>query len=489
MSEPTEKLTPQSVDERLICMMVNRPSGAREIVRRHIEPEQIQGTTARKVFEACLRIFKRQTPPPMQFNHDMVIGELQVMGVFDKLDKDVLRRCLRSEFKANELSSVLGIIQERTKTTLFDAAITELQQTDDPEKRIEIAHSIAALSKDNHIANSEKILTLDDWINEVDTIDTMPDCVPTGFPLLDRMLGGGWSRGGYHIISAPPGTGKTIMMLTAWKYQLDLGIPSIYINYEIARSLFMKFMFAQFTGVNVQQPNRYTVSEIESAKESFKEQVRDLYDRNLLLITDPMAGSSKYWQDIETMLTEFSEDYGAQCVFFDTVNSVSAKTRKGQDARWNEYELIARDTENLCQSLNLAVIFSAQQDSESVKRDDKTPKLGDVAGSKALTEKAASITHLMRTDLYNKKDGVDYSELHITKNRMMGTELGTAPIRIKYDPKHKRLYEMGEDDQSAPRTKVEVTNDTFVTTKEITGVKNHPTLQLDLEDENDGKDL
>jgi replicative DNA helicase len=244
----------------------------------------------------------------------------------------------------------------------------------------------------------------------------------------------------------------------------------------------MKFMFAQFTGVNVQQRDRYQQFEIDQAKEDFREQIADLYDKNLLLITDPMAGSSKYWNDIEDMLREFTEDYGAETIFFDTGNSVGAKTRSGQDARWNEYESIARDAEQFCQELNPAVIFSAQMDSNAVKRDDKTPQLGDVAGSKALTEKAATIVHLMRTDLYNRKDGIDYSELHCTKNRPMGTEMGTTPVRIKYDANFKRLYET--DEQGPERMVLNIggpssSGDTFITPKEVTGVSKHPTLQMD----------
>jgi hypothetical protein len=199
-----------------------------------------------------------------------------------------------------------------------------------------------------------------------------------------------------------------------------------------------------------------------------------------------MAGSSKYWNDIDDMLREFAVDYGAECVFFDTVNSVSVRTKKGQDARWNEYEQLARDCESLCQELNIAVIFSAQQDTESVKRDDKTPRLGDVAGSKSLTEKAASVTHLLRTDIIGKAEGIDYSELHITKNRMMGTEMGSAPIRVKYDARYKKLYEVSASEHLAERVEVEVPNEVFLTPKDITGVKKHPTLQIDIED---GKEL
>jgi replicative DNA helicase len=481
----TEGVLFDSIDERLLGHIINRPSGAREVFRKITDAGYFDGKTNQWVFAACKRVFDKQSPAPMILTKDMVVGELQAMGVWKDVDKDAFNRISEAQVNAKDFPATMKTVMERHKTTEIDRHIGELA-TADVEKRAEIVERLTELQRETSVDNGEKILTLDDWLSEVDQIDEMPDCVPTGFPVLDRKLGGGWSKGGYHIISAPPGTGKTILMLTAWKSMLDQGIPSIYINYEISRGLFMKFMFAQFTGVNVQQPERYSYEEIEVAKQDFKKIVADLFDRNLLLITDPMAGSSKYWNDIEEMLREFSEDYGAQAVFFDTVNSVGARTRKGQDQRWNEYELIAREAENLCQSLNIVMVLSAQQDMESIKRDDKTPQLGDVAGSKTLTEKAASVIHILRTDLHEKMSGIDYSELHVTKNRMMGTEMGTSPVRVKYDARFKRLYEVEVDSQQSVRGTMDEQEDAFPTPKDIAALKKHPTLQIDIEE---GKEL
>lgn len=485
----TEGVLFDSIDERLLGHIINRPSGARETFRKIQDVSVMQGKTNQYVFTACKRAFDKQNPSPQILTKDLVVGELQAMGVWNDLDKEAFTRISEAQINAKDFPATLKTIIERYKTSEIDKHINELSSASDAEKRAEIVERLTELQLETSEDNGEKILTLDDWLSEVDSIDEALDCVPTGFTELDRILGGGWSKGGYHIISAPPGTGKTILMLTAWKNMLDRGIPSIYINYEIARGLFMKFMFAQFTGVNVQQPDRYSGEEIDMAKETFKKTIADLYDRNLLLITDPMAGSSKYWNDIEGMLREFSEDYGAQCVFFDTVNSVGAKTRKGQDQRWNEYELIAREAESLCQSLNIALIMSAQQDTESVKRDDKTPKLGDVSGSKTLTEKAATVLHLFRTDLHSRVERVDYSELWITKNRGTGllTNAGCVPDRVKYDPRFKRLYEVPLDEAFTVRSTIDGQPDAFPAPKEIAALKKHPTLQIN--DIEDGKDL
>lgn len=788
-SKAESKYIPVSVDERLLNLMINRPSGAREILKRGLDETYIQGAHLQYLFKACKNVYKNQSKHPYILNHDMVIAELQAIAPSGSIDKESMKRVLFSFVNQEELLGVIDVVKRRATKKTMETAIRELQTASSEDERLDIIQKISDINKkaksDTH---EQKILSLDDWMTEIDQIEMMPDSVPTGFPLLDRAFGGGWSKGGYHIISAPPGSGKalpldtpilttngfktmgtlsigdvvydesgsecnvvfksevftdkscfmikfdtgedivasgdhlwtistgetlstvemmerdspleitlskaiiideknaitsdievspyllglwmnescekndsiicygddeliedivenimsshlyngfriplievskfdpedqiveinvkhlssefnrcfdhqyykipdhilygtigtrssflqgyldlhqtpytkksialasstlahdmrqlisslgykvtfnkyeihgatsyllsfdytqeqpnrviesidpvltvdcqciqvdspshlylagrtfipthnTILMLSAWKNMLDQGIPSIYINYEIARGLFMKFMFSQFTGVNPQRPDLYSAEEIATAKDFLKNKIAELYDKNLLLITDPKAGSSKYWDDIDSMLREFAEEYNAECVFFDTVNSVSARTKQGQSQRWNEYETISRDTEHLCQELNIAVIFSAQQDSESLKREDKTPVLGDVSGSKSLTEKAASVTHLFRSDIHDKEHFVNYSELHITKNRMLGTEMGSQPIRVRYDCRFKKLYELESGLQSVERSQVQInTGDTFITPKNLTGVSNHANLQYE----------
>jgi replicative DNA helicase len=238
-------------------------------------------------------------------------------------------------------------------------------------------------------------------------------------------------------------THNTIQMLSWWKRMLDRGAKSIYINYEIDRDLFMKFMFAQFTACNVMKRN-LNKDFLQMKKLEFIEIVEDLYNKELLLLADPKSGSSKMWSDIEGMLRDLVDSTGSEFIFFDTINSVYAATG---GERHDQYELVANESERFCLETGVGILYSAQPKQEAITREDKRPQLMDVGGSRTLSEKAASVVHLHRTDKLDPERKIEYSELYITKNRVIGDEMGDLPIRIKYDNNYKRLYELPESEQ------------------------------------------
>ena len=246
-------------------------------------------------------------------------------------------------------------------------------------------------------------------------------------------------------------THNSILTISLWKNMLDMGLRTVYINYEIPRSVFFKYLFAQFTGVNVMHNDRLDKELLAYKKEEFKKEVERLFDENLLMISDPMQGSSQMWNDVETMLRDVAEQSQPECIFFDTINSVYAKTNSAsQGARWNEYEYISISAEHFTGETNIAMVFTAQPSQDVMGREDKTPMLYDVAGGKTISEKAASIIHLHRTDIFDPSRKIDYSELHVTKNRVMGQEMGSVPIKVKYNKDYKNLVELSRKQQAIP---------------------------------------
>ena len=468
----------ESVDERILAMAINRVGGAKYIFKSTDE-SQINGKENRLIYHACKTIFNKNKAAQI-LGMDLVIAELQTMGVQSSISQGKMGRINTAIFGQKDLNVAIDALKRRKTSYELNKAIDELKIEDtDTDKRRDLVQKIAQLSKAPSDSSRNKFLGMDEWMESINHIELLPDSVQTGFPILDEHLGGGLIQGGYHIISAPSSHGKTILMLSMWKNMLDNNIPAIYMNYEIARDLFMKFLFAQFTGINVMRRDNDPI-DVENAKKQMMITVKDLLDRGLLLLSDPMQEAPKMWDGINDMLVDMSDELGAKVVFVDTINSIGAATKQGQTQRWNEYEEMAREAESICQTLNIALVMSAQMDQGSVKRDDKTPQLMDVAGSKTLTEKATSITHLHRSDLIDKTGRVDYSELYVTKNRVSGTEFGKKPIRIKYDISYKRLTELSREQQL---TTVETLNPsdyegTFVSARESAGLSKHPKLNI-----------
>jgi replicative DNA helicase len=55
---------------------------------------------------------------------------------------------------------------------------------------------------------------------------------PTGFPMLDTVLGGGLRSGGLALLAGPQGLGKTTFALQVTRNLVKLGRPAIYFSYE-----------------------------------------------------------------------------------------------------------------------------------------------------------------------------------------------------------------------------------------------------------------
>lgn len=455
-------MKPQNVDERLIALVINA-SGAREVFAKLKTSDQIEDFDVRKMFDAALTIYQRGGRRARQINADVLVEELKTREEFDSIDQDKLNRCLHGAVdRRNDLEQTVSTIAGRENERALKKALERLKSASGKEA-IDLAAQVTALERRKTNVATSKLISLEDWTDDLNKLWEPPDCVPTGFPIWDERLGGGFIKGNYHLIVGATGTGKSILTLTLFMNMIRRGVNAIYFNYEIPFEYFKQIMLSQITGVNPSlNKNRNNDELKEIAEQQFVTEITRLFEAGKLNVSDPAHGASSMWEDAEAMLTDLIHTTNADIIFFDTINSVNAKTSSANAARWNEYETIAMASERLTMEHKIAMVFTAQPKQEAITREDKTPQLYDCAGGKVITEKSASCTHLHRTDLLDPSRQIDFSELHITKNRIFGSEFGNTPIKVKYNVDYKQLYELGaseqvryvEDIESAPEGSV-----------------------------------
>ena len=56
---------------------------------------------------------------------------------------------------------------------------------------------------------------------------------PTGFPLLDEAIGGGFRSGTLNLIAGPQGQGKTMFALQAARAAVKTGRSAVFFSYEL----------------------------------------------------------------------------------------------------------------------------------------------------------------------------------------------------------------------------------------------------------------
>ncbi len=70
-----------------------------------------------------------------------------------------------------------------------------------------------------------------------------PERIPTGIPGLDQVLGGGWIKGGFIVLSGGTGTGKTTLTVQSVYYMaMNLGMKGYIASFEEGREALEKYM-------------------------------------------------------------------------------------------------------------------------------------------------------------------------------------------------------------------------------------------------------
>jgi len=277
------------------------------------------------------------------------------------------------------------------------------------------------------------VMQADDLLSSLDTIDQMPDFVPTRFPSLNAAIGydpqrGGLAKGAVHALVGAPGAGKstfTISLLTGF---LESGQSVAFANFEITESLWVKFFFANCTGCNTLRMKDYPQGFFERSKEKFSRLMKEWEDRVFI----KHSHSSLFYEDIETWIRDVSRDKSIDVLIVDTLQSLEVGSRK-YATRWQAYEHIMMRLERLALDLNVAVLITGQENVNRIKEGRETASISDTGGSVAIEQKSAVVMHL----IVPSDEIVDWVEIQLTKNRVVGKISDASTIQFQYDDNYK----------------------------------------------------
>lgn len=98
--------------------------------------------------------------------------------------------------------------------------------------------------------------------------------VPTPFPTLNDLLGGGFANGSKSTMVSPPGGGKTTIASQLCDYAASLGIPVIFVSMEMSREQIFVNSIARAGNINSSK----ILSPYKDIKDSVMDQVAELAD-------------------------------------------------------------------------------------------------------------------------------------------------------------------------------------------------------------------
>jgi replicative DNA helicase len=234
-----------------------------------------------------------------------------------------------------------------------------------------------------------------------------PDTIATGFPSLDRMLGGGMRRGDLIVLGGDVGSGKSAFALAVALRAAQLRTRVTYFSGEMSIERLLERVLAVEGRVRVDDlrqgvPNDAARASVGAAAIRMREGL----PRFETLGSQGVAG-----------LAEQLEGTKLDLILVDSLQWLA------QGARTTDEELAdaIRRLKALAIEHRVAIFTTAQLPYLSA-RDDRRPHLDDFGAMGAVKHHADVVLALFREDMYDRRREIEgATELLVRKNRNGGT--------------------------------------------------------------------
>jgi len=236
---------------------------------------------------------------------------------------------------------------------------------------------------------------------------TSPDSVPSGFPSLDRVLGGGFRRQDLVVLGGDVGSGKSSLALAMALRAARAEVPTLLLSGEMSPERVLERALAIEGRAAVDDLRQGRLD--PAARAAVGAAALRLRDAPLLL--RPLAG-----ERFEEVTASLEQVPGRALVVVDSLQLTPAPRPA---ARLDERVALAvRALKALAVERNVAVVALAQLPGLRRDRTDPRPTVDDLGALGAIKQSADVILAIYREEMYRPAQGVEgATELIVAKNR------------------------------------------------------------------------
>lgn len=246
--------------------------------------------------------------------------------------------------------------------------------------------------------------------------------VPTGFIMLDKMLGG-FQKSDLIIVAGRPGMGKSSFGLSiaqnaAKRYNARVAVFSL----EMSNEQLVQRLLS-----------------VESAVDSHRLRLGQIYEEEwpiLMEAANALAATSIFIDDtpgatvidIRTKARRLYAEQGIDMIVIDYMQLMSGGRGTGRNEnRQQEISYISRSLKELARELNVPVVALSQLSRAVESRSDKKPMLSDLRESGSIEQDADVVLFLYREDYYiEDTDRQNIADVIVAKHRHGST--GTVSL-------------------------------------------------------------
>ena len=231
------------------------------------------------------------------------------------------------------------------------------------------------------------------------------DTIATGFPSLDRALGGGARRGDLIVIGGDVGVGKSALALAIAIRAAQNGHAATFFTGEastervIERALALEGR-ARIDDIRAGNLDEATRAALGAAAVRFRERMPDVYG---------LPG-----QGVAALALELRSIADAALVIIDPLQALAV----GAETQDEQFAHAIRELKRAAVELNVAIIVTAHAPYLVPTRADPRPTLADLGALGAPGQHADIVLGLFREELYPALQGAEgATELSVLKNR------------------------------------------------------------------------
>ena len=276
--------------------------------------------------------------------------------------------------------------------------------------------------------------SLDDLLRDTSkSIFEQSNLVNTGISILDSVISG-MTRGEISIIAGRPGNAKTTVAANIARNLINDGQRVVMFNREMPNVEMMKKFLAMESRELPYRNLRHNVNIDSATLEEVSDVIREKYEDKLFMF-DNVRDLDGSFREIKAISPDVVIDDHIGLIEYPTSDNRDLRLKIGDTTR--KYKWLAK-SEEMC------VILVSQMNRNMEHRNDRVPRLSDLAESGNLEQDAEMVmfTHYPWVNRYGDDGNSEcYLELIVAKNRYGNTNL----CKVGYDGNRCTVHESEED--------------------------------------------